>query len=73
MAAQTCLFARTLRKIEVISPCPLLFIAGERAHSFEFGQQAYDVAVEPKELFVVSGVGRVDRYAGVKVIPWNKL
>ncbi|WP_317932323.1 alpha/beta hydrolase [Halioxenophilus sp. WMMB6] len=59
--------------MELISPRPLLFIAGEQAHSFEFSQDAYDRAAEPKELFVVAGAGHVDLYDGVKVIPWQKL
>lgn len=59
--------------IELISPRPLLFIAGENAHSFEFSDDAYKLAAEPKELFVVPGDGHVDLYDGVKVIPWDKL
>lgn len=59
--------------MDLISPRPLLFIAGENAHSFEFSEDAYELASEPKELFVVSGVGHVDLYDGVKVIPWQKL
>lgn len=59
--------------MDLISPRPLLFIAGENAHSFEFSQDAYNLASEPKELYVVPGVGHVDLYDGVKVIPWDKL
>lgn len=59
--------------MDLISPRPLLFIAGENAHSFEFSEDAYKLASEPKELFVIPGVGHVDLYDGVKVIPWQKL
>ncbi|WNO08804.1 alpha/beta hydrolase [Teredinibacter sp. KSP-S5-2] len=59
--------------IETISPRPLLFIAGEKAHSLEFSEDAYQRAAEPKELFLVSGVGHVDLYDGINVIPWSKL
>jgi len=59
--------------IDTISPRPLLFIAGEKAHSIEFSELAYELAVEPRELFIVPGVGHVDLYDGVKVIPWAKL
>lgn len=59
--------------IETIAPRPLLFITGETAHSIEFSKEAYQLAAEPKELVVVPGVGHVDLYDGVKVIPWDKL
>ncbi len=59
--------------IETISPRPLLFIAGETAHSREFSEDAYKLAAEPKELFIVPGAGHVDLYDRVKVIPWDKL
>lgn len=39
--------------IETISPRPLLFIAGENAHSREFSEDAYRLAAEPKELYLV--------------------
>jgi len=41
--------------IESISPRPLLFIAGTAAHSREFSEDAYQKAVEPKELYWVEG------------------
>lgn len=59
--------------IETISPRPMLFIAGENAHSFEFSETAHRLADEPKELYVVPGAGHVDLYDGMNVIPWQKL
>lgn len=59
--------------IEAISPRPLLFIAGETAHSREFSEDAYKRAGEPKELFIVPGVGHVDLYDRVNLIPFDKL
>lgn len=59
--------------IETISPRPLLFIAGENAHSFEFSQDAYDRAAEPKELYIVPNAGHVDLYDNVTYIPFDKL
>jgi len=59
--------------IETISPRPMLFIAGENAHSIEFSEDAYKLAAEPKELFIVPGVGHVDLYDRVNIIPWDKL
>jgi len=45
--------------IETISPRPMLFIAGENAHSKEFSEDAYKLAAEPKELYIVPGAGHV--------------
>src|SRR3954447_25275963 len=59
--------------IETISPRPLLFIAGEKAHSIEFSQDAYKLAAEPKELLIVPNAGHVDLYDRVDVIPFDKL
>ncbi|OJW84200.1 MAG: hypothetical protein BGO66_13475, partial [Alicycliphilus sp. 69-12] len=59
--------------IETISPRPLLFIAGEQAHSREFSEDAYRRAAEPKELHVVPGAGHVDLYDRLNLIPWDRL
>ncbi|WP_349984930.1 alpha/beta hydrolase [Stenotrophomonas sp. WHRI 8082] len=59
--------------IETISPRPLLFIAGDKAHSLEFSQQAYALAGQPKELYLVPGAGHVDLYDRVDLIPFDKL
>ena len=59
--------------IETISPRPMLFIAGEIAHSREFSEDAYKLASEPKELIIVPGAGHVDLYDGVNLIPFDKL
>ena len=59
--------------IETISPRPMLFITGENAHSREFSEDAYRLAAEPKELYIVPGAGHVDLYDRVSLIPFNKL
>ncbi|KHL75862.1 membrane protein [Pseudomonas putida] len=59
--------------IETISPRPMLFIAGEGAHSREFSEEAYRLAGEPKELVIVPGAGHVDLYDRVALIPFGKL
>jgi len=59
--------------IETISPRPLLFIAGENAHSREFSEDAYRRAVQPKELVIVPNAGHVDLYDRVDLIPFAKL
>jgi len=59
--------------IETISPRPMLFIAGEQAHSREFSEDAYRLAGEPKQLLIVPGAGHVDLYDRVGLIPWDAL
>lgn len=59
--------------IETISPRPLLFIAGDVAHSREFSEDAYSRAAEPKELLWVEGAGHVDLYDRVELIPFGRL
>lgn len=59
--------------IETISPRPMLFITGDRAHSKEFSEDAFKRAGQPKELYVVPGAGHVDLYDRTDVIPFEKL
>lgn len=59
--------------IETISPRPLLFITGDKAHSKEFSEDAYKRAAEPKELFYVPNAGHVDLYDKLELIPFDKL
>ena len=59
--------------IETISPRPMLFIAGENAHSREFSEEAWRLAGEPKELYIVPNAGHVDLYDRVNLIPFDKL
>ncbi|KAJ8118435.1 hypothetical protein OPT61_g579 [Boeremia exigua] len=62
-----------LSDISIISPRPVLFIAGDQAHSREFSENAYELAEEPKELLWVSGAGHTDLYDRVELIPFAKL
>ena len=59
--------------IETISPRPLLFITGDKAHSKEFSEDAYKRAAEPKELYYVPSAGHVDLYDKLELIPFDKL
>jgi hypothetical protein len=59
--------------IETISPRPMLFITGDKAHSREFSEEAYKRAAEPKELYVVPNAGHVDLYDKTDLIPFDKL
>jgi uncharacterized protein len=59
--------------IEMISPRPILLVAGEKAHSRYYSEDVDKIASEPKELFIIGGAGHVDLYDRVNVIPWDKL
>jgi len=59
--------------IETISPRPMLFITGDRAHSREFSEDAYQKAGQPKELVIVPNAGHVDLYDKTDLIPFDKL
>ncbi|MBB3948124.1 hypothetical protein GGQ73_004098 [Rhizobium skierniewicense] len=52
---------------------PMLFISGDKAHSKEFSQDAYNRAAEPKELVWVKGAGHVDLYDRVDLIPFDRI
>ncbi|MEV5027452.1 alpha/beta hydrolase [Paenibacillus sp. LPE1-1-1.1] len=60
-------------QIETISPRPILFIAGENAHSRYYSEDAYKLAGELKELYIVPGAGHVDLYDKMEYIPFKKL
>ncbi len=62
-----------LTYIKSISPRPILFITGEHAHSRYFSEDAYKMAAEPKELYIVPGAGHVDLYDRLQFIPFDKL
>jgi uncharacterized protein len=62
-----------LANIKSISPRPILFVVGEHAHSRCFGEDAYELAAEPKEFFVVPNAGHVDLYDRADLIPFDKL
>lgn len=52
---------------------PILFVAGETAHSRAFSETAYENVTEPKELYLVPGAGHVDLYDKVDLIPFDKI
>jgi fermentation-respiration switch protein FrsA (DUF1100 family) len=59
--------------IEMISPRPILLVAGEKAHSRYYSENVYEIASEPKQLLIVPGADHVDLYDRMNVIPWDKL
>lgn len=62
-----------LTYIREISPRPVLFIHGEKAHSRYFSETAFAAAAEPKELVIIPGASHTDLYDRVDVIPFDKL
>ncbi len=62
-----------LSHIQSISPRPILFIMGEKAHSRYFTEDAYKMAAEPKELVIVPGARHIDLYDRTDMIPFDKL
>lgn len=62
-----------LTYIKEISPRPLLLIAGEKAHSRYFSEDAYKAAIAPKELLIIPNGVHVDLYDKVDIIPFDKL
>ena len=59
--------------IEMISPRPILLIAGEKAHSRYYSEDVYKLASDPKELLIVPGADHVDLYDKMDKIPFDKL
>lgn len=64
---------RLLDFIDEISPRPILFIIGDKAHSKSYSEHAYARASEPKELYVVEDANHIDLYDRVDRIPFDKL
>src|SRR5688572_3780778 len=59
--------------IEMISPRPVMLIAGENAHSRYYSEDIYKAASEPKELVIVPKADHVDLYDKTDLIPFDKL
>ena len=64
---------KCLDYIDEISPRPILFVAGDHAHSRSFSEKAYEKAAEPKELYIVPDAEHIDLYDQVNKIPFDKL
>jgi fermentation-respiration switch protein FrsA (DUF1100 family) len=60
-------------QIEMISPRPILLVAGEHAHSRYYSEDVYRMASEPKELLIVPGADHVDLYDRTDRIPFDRL
>ncbi|WP_195984552.1 alpha/beta hydrolase [Clostridium sp. D33t1_170424_F3] len=64
---------RLLGFLDEISPRPVLFVVGDRAHSKFFSENAFARAKEPKELYVVEDAEHIDLYDRTDRIPFDKL
>ena len=64
---------KCLDYIDEISPRPILFVAGDHAHSRSFSEKAYEKAAEPNELYIVPDAEHIDLYDQVDKIPFDKL
>ena len=62
-----------LSHLDEISPRPILFVVGDRAHSRFFSEEAYAKALEPKELYVVDDAEHIDLYDRTDRIPFDKI
>lgn len=60
-----------LSYIKEISPRPILLIAGEKAHSRYFSEDAYKAAAQPKELLIIRNANHVDLYDRNDIIPYG--
>lgn len=62
-----------MTNIEMISPRPILLIAGANAHSRYYSEDVYKMALQPKELVIVPDADHVDLYDKKDKIPFSKL
>lgn len=59
--------------IEMVSPRPILLVAGENAHSRYYSEDVYKAASNPKELVIVPNADHVDLYDRMDKIPFSRL
>jgi uncharacterized protein len=59
--------------IDMISPRPILLVAGANAHSRYYSEDVYKMASEPKELLIVPGADHVDLYDRMDKLPIAKV
>jgi len=62
-----------LSHLDEISPRPILFVVGDRAHSRFFSDAAFEKANEPKEMFIVEDAEHIDLYDRTDRIPFDKI
>lgn len=62
-----------MTNVDMISPRPIMLIAGENAHSRYYSEDVYKQASQPKELVIVPNADHVDLYDQMDKIPFDKL
>jgi len=62
-----------MANLELLSPRPIMLIAGENAHSRYYSEDVFKTASEPKELVIVPNADHVDLYDKKDLIPFDKL
>lgn len=62
-----------MSNIGMISPRPVLLIAGEKAHSRYYSEDVFKMASEPKELVIVANATHCDLYDKKDLIPFDKI
>jgi fermentation-respiration switch protein FrsA (DUF1100 family) len=55
--------------VDWISPRPLLLIAGSKAETLYFSRDAYNLAKDPRELFIIDGASHMDLYDKDQYVP----
>jgi fermentation-respiration switch protein FrsA (DUF1100 family) len=59
--------------VGLISPRPMMLVAGENAHSRYYSEDVMEVASDPKELVIVPDADHVDLYDRMDKIPFDRL
>lgn len=59
--------------VTMISPRPILLIAGEHAHSRFYSEDVFKAASDPKELLIIPNADHVDLYDQLDKIPFDRL
>ena len=62
-----------MANLSMISPRPIMLIAGEKAHSRYYSEDVYKMASEPKQLVIIPGASHCDLYDKKELIPFDKL
>lgn len=62
-----------LTYVAEISPRPVLLIAGDKAHSRYFSEDAYKAAAQPKDLMIINDADHVDLYDRFDKIPFDRI
>lgn len=57
--------------IKEISPRPILFVYGDKAHSRPYSERAYYLANQPKQKLVVEDCEHIDLYDKIEKIPFD--